>query len=135
MDTSRKTVRSADTNVNSALSCAYEVTDVARALYTDNHYRDGHSEVRMYAVGDAIDASLGHRHPAIYQLTWTEILGFIHDRFLGYEAVKADHQQWGDVGRRLYDLAKTVRDRAMYVQQSRVMLRDGRGHGLESAVR
>ncbi len=103
---------------------------VAQSMYSDNFYRDPVSEVRLYAVGDEVDQGLERRRRRVRQLTWREILGFIHGRFTDYPAVKADHQQWGDIGRRLYDLALATEDRDQFIALSRSMLCDERGRRL-----
>lgn len=107
---------------------------VAQALYSNNYYRDATTEVRMYAVGDRIDPSLQRRRENVRQLTWADILGFIHRRFTTYGDLKADHNQWDDVGRQLYDLARSERDPQQFTRISRRRLSDGHGHhlGLEA---
>jgi hypothetical protein len=111
-----------------------EVEAVAEALYNTGRYRGDQSEARLYALGDEVDPALSRRRPGVYQLTWDEILGFVHDRFTAYRSVKADHQQWGFVGRRLYDLVEDERDRKRFIRRLRARLRDERGRGLPRQV-
>lgn len=107
-----------------------EVRGVAEALYTRHRYVGSQSEVRLYAVGDEGDEDLRRRRPGVVTLLWADVLGFIHGRFTSYRGIKADHQQWEDVGHRLFDLAVAEPDRDAFIRRCRAMLRNDRNQGL-----
>jgi len=108
-----------------------EVDVVAEALYTGHRYISSSSEVRLYAIGDEGDADLRRRRPGVFTLLWADIFGFIYERFAAYRGVKANHQQWDEVGHRLFDLAVTQPDREAFIRHGRAALRNDRDKGLE----
>ena len=44
-------------------------------------------------------------YPEVPQISWNEILSFIHLRFQSYRQQKSAHVQWDDCGKLLWDLA------------------------------
>jgi hypothetical protein len=96
-----------------------EVDAVAEALYTEHRFVGKCSEVRLYAIGDEGGDDLCRRRPGVFPLLWADILGFIHDRFTTYQGVKADHEQWDEVGQRLFELAKTEAERDGFIREAR----------------
>lgn len=107
-----------------------EVGGIAETLYTQHRYVGSRSEVRLYAIGDEGDEDLRRRRPGVFTLLWADVLGFIHDRFTSYRGVKADHQQWEDIGHRLFDLAVGEPNRDAFISRGRAMLRNDRAQGL-----
>lgn len=108
-----------------------EVGGVAEALYAQHRYVGSQSEVRLYAIGDEGDEDLHRRRPGVRTLLWADIFGFIHGRFTSYSGVKADHQQWEEVGHRLFDLALGEPNRDAFIRRGRSMLRNDRNQGLD----
>jgi hypothetical protein len=102
---------------------------VAEALYSNYRFRDSHSEVRLYAVGDRAE-TLAKDRPGVETLTWSEVFAFIHERFSVYRHVKAQHEQWDETGRQLFRLTADEPDPAHFVEVARSRLEDGRGHRL-----
>ena len=43
------------------------------------------------------------RYPAVPQVTWDEVLRFIHSRFSKYRLSKVSHEQWDATGHELWD--------------------------------
>jgi hypothetical protein len=107
------------------------VNIVAEALYSSYRFRDSHSEVRLYAVGDRAETMAAER-PGVATLTWSEMFAFIHERFSVYRHVKAQHEQWDETGRELFRLTGDVPDRDRFVEVARARLEDGHGHRLVS---
>ena len=108
-----------------------EIDPVAEALYTKRHFIGPRSEVRLYAIGDEGADDLLRRRSGVVPLLWTDILGFIHDRSTTYRRVKADHQQWGTTGHRLFKMAETVPDRDSFIREARGRLRNEQNRGLD----
>lgn len=81
---------------------AYHVPTVAESLYRDGYYSDDEFRVRLFALGAEKNDGLLRR---VVQLTWEEILRFIHYRLTTYRAHKAQHDQWDSDGKRLYRLS------------------------------
>lgn len=84
-----------------------EIRAVAEALYGQQVYENERIRCRLFAIGKAKNDRLGD---GVCQLDWTEILAFIHSRFVQYEWVKAPHNQWDKTGKMLYELAISYRD-------------------------
>lgn len=108
-----------------------EVEAVADALYENHRFTDLRSEVRLYAIGDTGAGDLERRRPGVLALPWVDIFGFIHDRFSTYQGVKADHQQWDEIGHRLFNLVKAQPDSATFAREARERLHNEAGKGLD----
>lgn len=108
-----------------------EVSEVADALYTAQRHIGARSEVRLYAVGDEGDGDLRRRRPGVVTLLWSDVLGFIYDRFNAYRGIKSDHQQWGATGHRLFTMATTEPERDTFITRGRRALRNDRGQRLD----
>jgi hypothetical protein len=83
------------------------IDEVAVALYEKNQYENDQYRCRLYALGSEKNTDLSN---AVVQITWIEILDFIHQRFIKYERYKTQHEQWNDVGRLLFHEAISNRD-------------------------
>lgn len=95
------------------------VDAVGQALYNQKIFEDERYRCRLFAVGKEKNWFL---QPEVVQLTWEEILKFIHERFTTYEKYKSQHQQWDATGRHLFKWAVSRqyrRDPDQYV--SRIM--------------
>jgi hypothetical protein len=77
-----------------------DVPKVAESLYDKGDYQNDNFRVRIFAIGSRKNSNL---LPNVVQITWDEILGFIHDRFKKYQDIKADHSQWDWIGKFLYE--------------------------------
>jgi len=80
---------------------AEQVPEVATRLYQDRLFDDGILAVRLFAIG-ARHSQESRVAPPVIQLTWDDILQFVHQRMVNYPAVKSDHSQWEGMGRQLY---------------------------------
>jgi hypothetical protein len=81
-----------------------EVDAAAMALYERGRFSDERADIRLVLVGSSKDER-GCGLSEAAQLTYDEILGFIHQRMVTYAAEKAAHQQWDSTGRDLYHSA------------------------------
>jgi hypothetical protein len=106
-----------------------EIDLAAHSLYTNRRYVGSDAEVRMFALGDAGADELQRHRSGVITVLWSEALGFIHDRFTRYRRIKADHDQWRDAGRDLYDLAVDMSE-VEFVEHVRGRLRDQQGNAL-----
>lgn len=78
------------------------VPEAASRLYQSGSYSDDRQTIRLFAIGRERDDEL---LPAVTQLTWDELLSFIHSRFNHYRRQKSQHEQWDDTGKQLYEWA------------------------------
>jgi hypothetical protein len=78
---------------------------VSQALYERKRWEDPQRlySVRMAAFGEHRSARLGMR--TVLQRTHLESVTFIIDRFQRFDTEKADHRQWDDFVRQLFDMA------------------------------
>lgn len=77
-----------------------ERDDAAMALYTTGHYEgDGSLEARAIAFGSRPSRAALRVHE---QFCWTDVLGFIYERYVHFSDPKKQHQQWPAVGRALW---------------------------------
>jgi len=80
-----------------------QVIEVANTIYSDSYYENTSYRFRLFAIGEETNSELSKR---IIQIEWTEVLLFIHDRFLSYWRYKTQHRQWDSTGHRLFLLTK-----------------------------
>lgn len=82
------------------------VADAANALYSAASFDDpDHPRIRLILVGRETDAEIAKKYAGITQLTWTEVLSFIWQRFDRYRRQKSQVDQWDGVGRSLKKMA------------------------------
>jgi hypothetical protein len=80
---------------------------VLKNLYKDFVYEDEQYRINIYALGKKKDTGLPSK---VMQITWKEILSFVHQRFITYEDYKRQHDQWEDTGKKLFLKATERRD-------------------------
>lgn len=82
------------------------IEDAAKALYDSYHFDHDLLSIRFAMVGKSRSQRRNWGH--IPQLTWDEILRWMHSRYITYRDQKADNKQWDDAGRELYGTAVGV---------------------------
>jgi len=92
-----------------------DVPKVAESLYDEGYYQDDNFRVRIFAIGSRKNSDLEKDLPKVVQITWDEILGFIHDRFKKYQDLKADHPQWDRIGNFLYETSKSFHNKVEFI--------------------
>lgn len=83
------------------------VERAAQSLYSDHYYQDARCRLRLFALGREINRDLAATH--VVQLTWDQIIEFIHSRLRTYRDEKSQHSQWDKVGQWLYHRANEHR--------------------------
>lgn len=97
-----------------------QIRAVASALYLQNCYVDERYRFRLFALGQHVNDTLGAE---VVQLTWEEVSGWIYDRLHAYRLQKAQHEQWDDLGKELYELmVKRWDDRVGFVAEVQTRL-------------
>lgn len=79
-----------------------EENEACRRLYEKQFYQDEQYRINIFALGKERNTELP---PAIIQVTWEEVLVFIHQRFVTYEDYKTQNIQWDDTGKNLFQNA------------------------------
>jgi hypothetical protein len=83
-----------------------QVDDISGKLYRELCYEDATYRVNIYALGMKQNTDLSD---VIIQLTWEEVLAFIHERFVNFEDYKRQHDQWDLTGKELFEWATRSR--------------------------
>lgn len=91
-----------------------DVPAVADALYTEWHYSNEKFRVHLFALGKEKNGQLS---PQVRQLTWSEVLAFMYNRFREYRREKAQHNQWDSCGKWLYQEAQRYESSKSFVQK------------------
>jgi hypothetical protein len=89
-----------------------DVPKVAYSLYDQGYYQKDNFSVRIFAIGSTKKNS---KFPKVVQITWDEILGFIYDRFKKYQDLKANHPQWDQIGKDLYEKSTSFRNKDEFI--------------------
>lgn len=82
-----------------------EIGTMAQSLYRGQRFDGRAVDVRLIAIGDRVNEAYVRRRPGLVQITWEEILRFIHCRFRCYRQQKANHPQWDRIGQTMWALA------------------------------
>jgi len=78
------------------------VDGVSAALYERGRYEDEQYVVSLVCIGSERNRRVESRYPCVPQVTWINILAFIHGRFSRYYDPKRAHPQWDEDGKRLW---------------------------------
>jgi len=83
------------------------IDEAANALYAAASFdHPDYPRIRLILVGREADSAVAEKYAGISQVTWTEVLSFIWQRFHRYSRQKAQVDQWDHVGRGLKDLVR-----------------------------
>ena len=80
------------------------IKKVTDGLYGDGVYEAESYFVSLFCIGEQKDEELDEKHKGITQITWSEVLTFIYNRFKNYKTVKSDHCQWDTEGQVLWEV-------------------------------
>ncbi len=106
-----------------------ELGGATQMMYEQCHYASRtapHFFLQYAATGFERSAALTERFPSLLQLTWKEILVFIHRRFAQHRRQKEDHKQWRSDGLRLWENSERGEER--FVASYLNLLRTGNEH-------
>jgi hypothetical protein len=78
---------------------------VATSLYARGGWHNESHNASLCCFGAGFNEQLSHGFPDCQQLTWSNVARFIHHRFTVHMDQKKQHQQWDDIGRRLWSWA------------------------------
>jgi hypothetical protein len=95
-----------------AIGCVDEqgLQQTASCLYENGLWRNGAVSVRLFAVGEEKSQLM---IPETQQLTWSEIIHFLIERFRAYRRQKSSVGQWTADGRKLRRLALNMDEAAI----------------------
>lgn len=89
-----------------AIGSFENVVAVSEELYEHGWYENNNFVFSLFCLGQRTNQTHINKLPRVPQLTWDEVLFFIHERFRHYEDQKCSHEQWDETGHTLWDLAK-----------------------------
>ena len=81
------------------------------------HVSDLRLRVRLVAVGRDRSDKLRAAYPKVTQLTWSDLLAFIWDRFRAYRQQKTQVDQWDAQGRMIKQIADQSADATVFVEE------------------
>ncbi len=99
-----------------------DIQTVSDALYDVGLYR-GNYTISLICFGKEKNEELKINKPAITQISWDDVLGFIYDRFKKYTIRKSSHKQWDDTGHKLWDLCRIYNDRECFIVSAKKMIK------------
>jgi hypothetical protein len=71
-----------------------EVESASEEIYTTGRYVSDKMELALISIGKTQNAELSTRLPNVMQIVWSDVTGFIFDRFNAFERIKQEHSQW-----------------------------------------
>ena len=77
----------------------------AERLYATGTYENEWFRGRLFTFGIAESEALRRTYPKVPQLTWADVLEFLHHRFRNHKNQKKDHHQWDAAGQLLCESA------------------------------
>lgn len=81
------------------------VDAVSEKLYDHGWYENQNFVFSLFCLGQRKNPIRLTQFPKMPQLTWDEVLSFIHERFRQYKDQKCSHERWDETGQTLWDLA------------------------------
>lgn len=86
---------------------------VSHSLYEKGHYVGDDFEATLLCFGSRASSNL---RSEVLQFTWSEVFGFVYDRYQEFWQRKKLNQQWPPIGRLLWDKHRE-RDRDAYIRE------------------
>lgn len=97
-----------------------EAKIAAKALHESGVYTNELYHISLVCMGRDENEDLRATHPKVSQITWSEVLQFIYNRFRGYRREKRSHGQWETDGQNLWREAERARDMEEFVAAVRI---------------
>jgi len=86
------------------------VDDVSEKIYNHGWYEDQNFLISLCCLGQQENQNCREQFPEVPQLTWKEVLSFIHKRFRMYQKQKCSHDQWDPIGKKLWKYSETFEE-------------------------
>ena len=90
---------------------------VADALYERGTYQSQLYHVSLLCLGKKENPHVAKRYAEVPQITWSETLSFIFERFAAYRRQKESHGQWDEQGQALWKLSEETRNSQEFVNR------------------
>jgi len=110
-----------------------DLDTVAQALYQTGQVSGSGYFASLLCLGERRNPQLHQRFPAVPQITWPEVLGFIHNRFWKYRSRKVSHEQWDVSGHQLWNAVAASRGHAEQFIRSVDVVPTTRQHARDEA--
>ncbi len=72
-------------------------------ICTTSRYQGSGTVVRLIAIGQEKNPVYNNAKPDLLQITWRELLRFVHQRFSAHWDRKVNHDKWPPTGQELWD--------------------------------
>ena len=96
-------------------STPQEVEEASEKIYTAGRYASDKIELGLISIGESPNPDLSAQLRNVMQIVWSEITGFIFDRFAAFERIKEEHSQWDLDGHLLWHVFQEHRgDKAAF---------------------
>lgn len=92
---------------------AWQIEEVVSDLFCTGIYA-GNPYASLFFVGAKFAKHLPREAP---RRTWSELVGFIFDRFAEYRRIKTDHEQWDPIGHELWSHFTTAHGKEPFVDR------------------
>lgn len=86
------------------LATERKVKRASEALYKAGSFVADEIELVLVSIGERHNPELQTHSPKVMQIVWSEITGFIFDRFTAFERMKRGHPQWDLDGHLLWHM-------------------------------
>ncbi len=83
-----------------------DIETAAKAIYTLGVFSNNAYHISLACFGESVNSRISKKFPSVPQILWDKVLVFIYKRFRTYPDQKASHEQWGDVGKNLWDCVR-----------------------------
>jgi hypothetical protein len=77
--------------------------EVASALYSNGRFQSDDRVVSLCCIGRSRSELIEKKFPEVPQVVFSEILGFVYQRLKNYQREKAQHEQWDEHGKALWN--------------------------------
>jgi hypothetical protein len=82
-----------------------EIATASDSLYESGRFNGEPYYCPLLFVGNIDVGRIPGRYLSVPRILWADVVAFIHQRFRKFARIKADNQQWDQLGKDLYNLA------------------------------
>lgn len=94
--------------------------EIAARIYEEGVFENEFAYLTLFCIGSQINRNLNRRYSKVPQVTWTDILEFIYNRFNKYRIQKAAHPQWDRTGHKLWKCALGSKNKEDFIKNIKV---------------
>ena len=83
-----------------------QTASVAEALYNAGQHEGERHYCSLLFIGNVDTNRIPEQYSSVPKILWKDIIEFIHGRFRRFVRIKANHDQWDEFGKKIYEFTE-----------------------------